>query len=118
VTAWIGIDRVRRPNRLGTAPDGRTVASSSSDGTVRLWDVALRRPVGGPIYGHTSDVYDVAFTPDGRTIASVSLDKTIRLWSNKTFAEYRDVLCDMIDPRQAELLWQQAEPEIPFPGIC
>jgi WD40 repeat protein len=100
------------------SPDGSTVASSSSDGTVRFWDVAGRRPVGGPIYGHTSDVYDVAFTPDGRTLVSVSSDKTIRLWNNKSFADYRDMLCRTINRQDAKPLWEQAEPDLRFPGVC
>ena len=30
-------------------PDGRTLATSSADGTVQLWDVASRRSIGGPL---------------------------------------------------------------------
>jgi WD40 repeat protein len=71
-----------------------------------------------PIYGHSSDVYDVAFTPDGRTLVSVSSDKTIRLWNNKSFADYRDMLCRIINRRDAKLLWEQAEPNLHFPGVC
>jgi WD40 repeat protein len=62
------------------APDGRTLATSSTDRTVRLWDVSNRdqpRPLGAPL---TGTVWWVAFAPDGRTLATVSEDRTVRLW--------------------------------------
>ena len=66
------------------APDGRTLASSGRDGTVRLWDARARKQVGAPLTGHAGAVNSVAFSPDGRLLASAGDDRTIRLWDARS----------------------------------
>ena len=47
------------------SPDGRTLASSGANNTVRLWDVRAHRALGAPLEGHDDYVNSVAFSPDG-----------------------------------------------------
>ena len=71
-------------------PDGRVLlATTSYDGTVRLWDPATAAPVGEPLTGHTDAVSGVAAValPDGRVLlATTSHDATVRLWDPATAA--------------------------------
>ena len=63
--------------------DGKTMASSGADKTVRLWDVESGRLV-RTLEGHFDDVTTLAFSPTAKTVASGSLDKTVKLWEVET----------------------------------
>ena len=75
----------KRVNSVVFSPDGNTIASGSSDNTVRLWD-AKTGTLKDILTGHTLGFNSVAFSPDGNTLASGSWDKTVRLWDAKTGA--------------------------------
>ena len=63
------------------SPDGTILASASSDGTVKLWDVATRTNIA--TLRHGDFVYSVLFSPDGTTLASAG-DGTVKLWDVAT----------------------------------
>ncbi|PAX53600.1 WD40 domain-containing protein [Brunnivagina elsteri] len=68
------------------SPDGKTIASASSDNTIKLWNVAIGKEI-STLTGHENSVNSVVYSPDGKTIASASRDGTIKLWNVATGKE-------------------------------
>jgi WD40 repeat protein len=68
---------------LTFSPDGRTLASSSCDYTVRLWDLGHREdshPDAPVVLHHDASRNATAFSPDGSLLVSVG-DRFVAIWS-------------------------------------
>jgi WD40 repeat protein len=59
-------------------PDGSRVATSSTDGTAKLWDAATASEL-LTLFGHDRLVHTVKITADGRLLATASGDGTVAL---------------------------------------
>jgi WD40 repeat protein len=66
-------------------PDGTFLATSSRDGTARIWNINTTAEV-AVLEGHTAEVREVVYSNDGQLIATASNDGTMRIWSAGTYA--------------------------------
>src|SRR5262249_39092960 len=70
-------------NTLAFSPDGRTLATVSSDKTAKLWDVASRREI-ATLTGDTNRMLSVSFSHDGELLATASRN-SVRVWETKHY---------------------------------
>lgn len=81
-----------KPYVLAFSPCGAYLASGSwwygtDKVSIRLWDVSTGENI-ATLWGHPTDVQDLAFSPDGCLLASGSYDGTILLWDMKPYLQY------------------------------
>ena len=85
LNAVTGQVRDTRPNHTG-------LAVASANGTVRIWDAALRALA--TLTDHQSGVTAVAASPDGTWLVRGSADGTVRIWDMVTRSDGRRLVAD------------------------
>ncbi|HZH96835.1 MAG TPA: hypothetical protein VEY06_13160, partial [Flavisolibacter sp.] len=67
------IEHDKRINTVSFSPGGKSVLTTSDDGTARLWDCRTGRQI-GPSMIHKGAVIAAAFSPDGKRIVTAGTD--------------------------------------------
>ncbi len=70
------------------APDGKTLAHTWQNNTIRFWDVATGKGEALPP-GHSGGVRMMTLTPDGKSVLTGATDGTVRLWDAASGKEQR-----------------------------
>ncbi len=65
-------------NSIIFSPDGKLLATTSRDGTAKLWNLQGQELI--TLKGHQGTVYDISFSPDGQKLITASRDGTAKLW--------------------------------------
>ena len=71
---------VEETRGLAFHPNGREIATTTEDRTIRFWDLATGQQL-LTLSGHTDDVTALAFSPEGDLLVSAGDDKLVRLWN-------------------------------------
>ncbi len=64
------------------SPDGKQLASSANDGTVKIWDGVTGKKL-KTLFGHDNNHYvsGVTWSPDGEHLTAGGWDRTVRVWN-------------------------------------
>ena len=99
-------------------PDGRTLATSSADGTVQFWDVASRRSIGAPLVVQRNIAFVATILsrdgsylyalPTGTEGMRLALEP--RVW--------QDLACQIAGRELTEREWEEVLPERPYRKVC
>lgn len=76
---WISLGNTLLRREFTFSPDGKVIACSNPDNTIRLYD-ATTLIYKKTLIGHTRNIFSLSFSPDGKTLASSSWNEQIRLW--------------------------------------
>ncbi|WP_420345087.1 protein kinase domain-containing protein [Pelagibius sp.] len=92
---------------IAMTPDGTLLATGRRDGTIEIIDVAMRRPVGPSLQGHSGGIQDLHFTPDARHLVSAGDDGAVHIRAvgdglggqARTIAQSQDIVWGVrVDP--------------------
>jgi WD40 repeat protein len=98
------------------SPDGRLLATTSTDGSGRLWDVASGRPVGSALSGGRGDPIDAAFIGRGSRLAVLHHDAGFA-WDVRPGTWTRHA-CAVAGRALTRAEWEAALPQREYAPAC
>ncbi|ATL26021.1 hypothetical protein [Streptomyces formicae] len=102
---------------LAYSPDGSTLAVAGDHGTVRLWDIASRRPLGASLPTPGDSVIALAFSADGRTLHSAGEHSAPRSYAVDP-KHIITSICARTNGGPSRTTWRKYIPEVPYRDIC
>ena len=66
-------------NGIAFSPDGKWIATSGNDATIKVWDSETGAAI-FTLVGHTGPTFGVSFSPEGQYLATSSVDRTVKVW--------------------------------------
>ena len=102
---------------VDASPDGRTLLTTGTDGRLRLWDLASRRPIGRALPGPEDVPAIAAFAPDGDRILAVYANGRGYRWDVRPSA-WMDHACQVAGRRLTRQEWRDVLPDRPYAPAC
>jgi WD40 repeat protein len=97
--------------------DGRTLATGSETGTVRLWDIPTQQAVGAPLPGEPSRAAVPQFTRDGTHLIASYDNGRAYLWDLRRERLLRQA-CQVAGRRLTREEWAEFLPDRDYDPAC
>ena len=108
-----------RITQLRFSPDGSLLATSSNDGSVRMWETADLNTQPIVLSANAGFIFCIAFSPDGERILSGSRDEDRLVLSPTRTETMVEGICNTIDRNFSEDEWNTyIGTDIPYEQTC
>jgi WD40 repeat protein len=102
---------------VNLSPDGQTLATTSDDGTTRLWDIASGRPIGAALPGPAQHEVAAAFVDSGSRLVTLYDNGRGRVWDINPRSWARRA-CRIAGRPLTRAEWNDALPERAYAPAC
>jgi hypothetical protein len=99
------------------SPDGRTIATGSTDGTIRLWDVRTERALGAALPGVPNRPVVPEFTPDGAHLLAITNAGRAFRWDVRP-SRWAQQACAVAGRPLTRSEWQEVLPGHDYAPAC
>jgi WD40 repeat protein len=106
-----------RPGTFALSADDRVLATTSSDGTTRLWDVPSGRPMGTALPGVAGQPVSAAFVDHGTALVTLHDNGRGYVWNVQPQA-WAQRACVIAARTLTRTEWQDALPERDYAPAC
>jgi WD40 repeat protein len=105
------------PGIFALSPDHRVLATTSSDGTTQMWDVASGRPIGGPLPGVAGRPVSAAFVARGTQLVTLHDNGRGYVWDAQP-QSWAQRACAVAGRKLTRTEWQDTLPERHYAPAC
>ena len=102
---------------VNVSPDGQTLATTSDDGTTRLWDVPAGRPIGTALPGLAQHDVAAAFIDGGSRLVTLHDNGRGFLWDVQPRSWARRA-CEVAGRTLSRAEWNDTLPERTYAPAC
>ncbi|WP_329274269.1 WD40 repeat domain-containing protein [Streptomyces sp. NBC_01451] len=103
---------------LAVSPDHRTLAVAGDQGTLQLWDIPTRQPLGGPLTTPGDAIRTLAFAPDSETLYAGSAHVPLQRYSIDPADAVREVCGRAGGAGLSRDQWRTYIPDAGFRRVC